>query len=351
MPGKQAYNTWEMSRILALIFLTSLAFAQSLPTGPRLLRSQSGPSGKVVGNQYVLDEVRNRFVYPQDRGLVISFEWQTTPGDHVMTATWKDPSGKAVYISADLRVQTESTELRGYWTYDIYDTTAAGIWTLEVRVDGQPAGAHNFELVVPALPVAPTLPSANDVYKSALPSIVWVHKLDKTGRRVDTSTGFVYGKDRVATAFQSIDSADGLEVEFSDGRRVPTAEVWAANRLQDWALLKADTGALPALAFEAKPSFAIGEPLLAFNVESGMTRTFGSVDMSGTRSDPLFGERIQIAPPMSAETAGGPPVQRGLPPPVRAGPEGTIQGPDHPGGPAPPGTSSGRVEPDISTWC
>ncbi len=297
-----------MSRILTSIFLISalVSVGQALPSGPRLVRSQSGPSGKVVGSEFVLDEVRNRFVYPQDRGLVISFDWQIPAGDHVMTATWKDPTGKAVYISSDLRVKTEGDQLRGYWTYDIYDTTPGGIWALDVRVDGQPAGVHNFELVVPAQPTVPTLPTANEIYKAALPSIVWVHKLDRTGRRIDTSTGFVFGKDKIASAFQAIDSADGLEVEFSDGRRVPTVEMWAANRLQDWVLLKAETGSIPALTIEPKPSFAIGEPMLTFSVESGMTRTFGSVDVSGTRTDPVFGDRIQIAPPMSAETAGGP---------------------------------------------
>ncbi|MEO8096680.1 MAG: serine protease [Acidobacteriota bacterium] len=294
-----------MDRALAFILIASCCFGQAAPAAPRLLRSLSGPSGKIVGAQYVLDETRNRFVYPQDRGLVIYFEWLAAPGDHALTAVWKDPTGKVVFISPDVRIQSEGPDLRSYWNYDLYPTSISGVWTLDVRIDGQPAGSHSFEVVVPASSAAPAL-SMNDIYRSASRSLVWVHKLDAQGRRTDVSTGFVIGQDRIATAFQAIDSTDGLEVEFEDGRVVKTDRIWACSRLEDWAVIQVATTTVPALVMDAASPPVIGDTPLVFNVEARMTRAFGGVDITGRRKDPVFGERIQIAPAMAAETAGGP---------------------------------------------
>ncbi|MEO5926706.1 MAG: S1C family serine protease [Bryobacteraceae bacterium] len=237
---------------------------------------------------------------------MVFFEWDAPSGEHALTASWKDPSGKVVFISPDLRIQSQSRELRAYWNYEIYPTTTAGIWTIEIRIDGQPAGSHNFELVVPAQPAAPTGPSLDEVYRTSIRSMVWVHKLDQQGRRIDVSEGFVIGQDQIATAFQSIDFADGIEVEFADGRVVKADQLSGWNRLQDWAVVAAPTLTVPALPLAPSPSIAIGDHHLVFAVEGGLSRTIGGVDVSGRRQDPVFGERIQITPALGAETAGGP---------------------------------------------
>jgi hypothetical protein len=289
-----------MPKLLALVLLSGLCAAQS---AVKLVRSLSGPSGKVVGSQFVLDETRNRFVFPQDRTMVVSFEWEAPIGDHAMTGVWKRPDGRVVYISPDVRVQTLSKELVGYWTYELYPTTQAGYWSLEVRVDGQPAGSHNFELVIPAQPVVPT---AGDVYRSSVNSLVWIHNLDSQGRRLGSANGFVIGKDRIATAFQAIDSAARLDVEFVNGRIVHTSEIWKTNRVQDWAVVKADTLDVAALPLEAPEASFIGERLMVYNVEERGTRAFGGVDITGVGNDRVFGPRIQFSPRMASETAGGP---------------------------------------------
>jgi S1-C subfamily serine protease len=293
--------------------------AQTEP--PRLIRSQSGPSGTVVGNRFVFDDVRSRFAFPQDKSLVVYFEWDAPPGEHLLTGIWKAPDGRPVSLSDDIKLQTPTRELHAYWKFELSASMASGVWTLEVRVDGQPAGTHIFEVSVPApavsvspipappspsVPAPPAPPSLEEVYRKALRSMVWVYKVDDSGRRTDTASGFILSKDHVATAFQIIDAAASIEVELSDGRVVKTSEIWNASRPQDWALIKADTQNLPSLERDQSESGVIGDRLIAINVEGNAARTIGGVDISGRQDHPSFPGRVQISPGLDAAAAGGP---------------------------------------------
>src|ERR1041385_7652564 len=133
----------KVSLLLSLTFLVPFVPAQA----PRLIRSLSGPSGVVDGAKFVFDETRMRFVYPQDKSLTVYFEWESVPGPHSLNAVWKDPSGKAVTLSPEVKVNAPTKELNCYWIFHLIPGLVNGVWTVEVRVDGQPAGSHSFELV------------------------------------------------------------------------------------------------------------------------------------------------------------------------------------------------------------
>lgn len=215
-----------MSCVL-LILLALTAAAQEAPAGFRLVRSQSGPSGKVVGTKLALDDVRNRFVYPADKHLMVYFEWNGPVGEHALTAMWRSPDGKIASISPDIKLQTIARDFGAYWVYEIAPGMPSGVWTAEVRIDGQPAGSHPFELVIPEAaaepprtPEPPRLPSLDDIYNATRKSVVWVYRLDSEGKRIDVGSGFVLGQDRVATAFQNVDAAAALQVEFENGPTV-----------------------------------------------------------------------------------------------------------------------------------
>jgi S1-C subfamily serine protease len=278
------------------------------------VKSQSGPSGKTVDNRFQFDEIRNRFVYPQDKFLTVYFEWVGPPGDHVLTASWKDPQGNVASISPDVKVETKTPELHAYWIFEIAPGFRSGIWTAEIRIDGEPSGSHNFELVLPApTPNSETaplqerkLPTLDEIYASAGRSLVWVHKLEQAGRQIDTALGFVIGEDRVATAFQAIDAATRVEVVFGDGRKVVSEQVWTYNRLQDWAILKAETASVPALSRAQSAIVPVGERYIVFNVENETARVIGGVDITGKRTAGDFGDRIQLMPSPSREAVGGP---------------------------------------------
>ncbi|HEV2691080.1 MAG TPA: trypsin-like peptidase domain-containing protein [Bryobacteraceae bacterium] len=149
-----------------------------------------------------------------------------------------------------------------------------------------------------ALPQDPT--SAN-----ASRSVVTINKLSATGRS-DTALGFVIAKNQVATAFQAIDSTLRLEVVFLDGRKVITQDIWACDRLKDWALIKVDTGNTPALARMEGADLSNAGHYLIFNLASNDTRTIAAVEIAGRHTLPAFGDRIQIQPPPSNEAVGGP---------------------------------------------
>jgi hypothetical protein len=297
-------------RVLFVLFLFGSLFAAD---SPRLIRSLSGPSGKVVGSKFVFDETRSRFVYPQDQTLTIYFEWEAPAGDHVLSANWKQPDGRVVSISPDVKVQTQNSFLSCYWVFIVVPDYPDGIWTVDVRLDGQPAGSYSFELAglpgphrePPPTPEPPKQPTLDEVYRTTGPSVVWVYKIDETGRRVDESSGFVWAPGVIATAFQSIDSAASLQVEFAGGRKTAVETVLACSRLGDWALLKVDTGSASPLARGKPQDVAVGERLIVFNVE-GNARVIGGVDITARQSPRGFGERIRISPPPATEAAGGP---------------------------------------------
>ena len=248
-------------------------------------------------------------MYPNDKSLVIYFEWEASPGDHVLTAIWKQPDGRVASISPDVKIQTNTSLLRSYWGFILYPGMDNGVWTMEVRVDGQPGGSHPFEVagmpVAAPVPAAPKQTTLDEIYKTLGPSVVWIRKLDGNGKRSDLSSGFVLEPNVIPTSFQAVDSAAKLEVEFADGRKGETDEILAFSRNADWALLRMDTHALKPIRRGDGKSVAVGERLAAFNVD-GETRVLGTVDIGGQGIIAGFGRRIQISPSVVPAAAGGP---------------------------------------------
>lgn len=301
-----------ISFFLLLMFPLSAYSTVSFSPAIRMIRSLSGPSGKVVGSKFVLDEVRSRFVYPQDSSLVVSFEFQAPKGDYILTAYWKDPQGRTFAISPDIKIQTVTKELNAYWIFMIDANKASGIWTVDIRINGEPAGSHSFELVVPASPKpapepeAARMPTLDELYKSIVESLVWVHKLDKAGRRTDTSSGFIIAPDSILTAFQSIDMASRLEIELASGTKISSDEIIACDRLQDWAIIKAAIGDIPPVQLGKSESAVIGELVVVLSTGPGNSRTIGEVGITGRNQVPGFGERIHINQQLPQLAVGGP---------------------------------------------
>jgi hypothetical protein len=286
-----------------VVLLMIAAYATASAQAPKLIRSLSGPSGKIVGARFEFDETRNRFVYPQDRALTVYFEWECPAGDHVLVASWKQPDGRVASVSPDVRIQTTAPQLNSYWIFDITPSLAPGTWTVEVRIDGQPAGSHAFEIA--GVEAAKNLITLDRVFTLYGPSVVRVHKLDDAGRRFDTSSGFVVAPNTIATAFQSIDTAARLDVEFGDGHHVQTDAVLAVSRLDDWAILKADTGAVPPIPLGDAQAVPVGAHLAAITLDAD-TRTVVPVSVGAVSAPPGYGARIRFQPDASRDSLGGP---------------------------------------------
>ena len=271
-----------------------------------MLKSLSGPSGHVAGARFVFDETRTRFVYPQDKSLIVYFQWAAPPGLHTISAVWKGPDGRPSSIPSDIKIETTGPELTAYWTFDIGPSDNPGIWTLDTRVDGAPAGSHTFELYLPPVvkPVTASAPAAlttDEVYRAALPSLVIVSSLDATGQRLDTGMGFVYAQDRIATAFQAIDGASAISVTFADRTSVQATSLAGWNRAGDWALIPVPTGARKALNHAPSSVVKVGERLLAFTVEDETGPVTAIVEVTGRA-----GGSLQLRPPLRPVSAGSP---------------------------------------------
>jgi hypothetical protein len=277
-----------------------------------LQKSLTGPSGKVVGPNFVFDETRSRFLYPNEKSLIVYFEWQAPLGDHTLVASWKGPDGRTLFISPDVKIENKAPIMASYWEFLIPPNPPAGIWTCEIKIDGEPAGSESFELEVtkaeatPRGPEKPKHPSTDQVYSLVSQSLVWVYALDKDGSRLDSSDGFVYAGNIIATSFDAIDSAAGLELEFSDGRKIKTDQVAACSRLQNWALIKADSAKIPAIKAGDSNAVKVGEGLTIFNVGPNHARQFGKVDVTGRQPAGNSGARILFSADVSPESSGGP---------------------------------------------
>lgn len=282
------------------VCLTHASAAQS--QAPKLVRALSGPAGTVKGSEFVLDETRNRFVYPQDRTVTVYFEWEHVPGDHVLTATWRQPDGRVALISPDVKMSTASKDLKCYWVLTVAQGNPSGVWTMEVRVNGQPAGSHAFELV--GTDTAPSRFTLDQVSKAYGGSVVRVHKADALGRRMDSSSGFILARNVIATSFQSIDSASDVEIEFPDGGRVTVQGALAISRLDDWAVLSADTGTRAPIPVSTEP-VPIGSQLAAFNFDAG-ARLLMAVTVGGIGASGPYGPRLRFGPDVSTAAMGGP---------------------------------------------
>jgi S1-C subfamily serine protease len=304
MFSRNSVQTLTIGWLAGVIMLFAVAGAASAQVpAPRLIRSLSGPSGKIVGSQFVFDETRSRFVYPQDRTLTVYFEWEFAPGDHVLTATWKQPDGRVASVSPDVKIQTTSATLNCFWIFNLAPENPNGTWTVEVRIDGQPAGAHAFELA--GLDATGGRFTLDRVFTTYSPAVVRVHKIDDAGRRMDTSNGFVIAPNAVATAFQSIDATASLEVEFTDGRRVRVNDVLSLSRLGDWAVLNVDTQNIAPVPHGDGSPTPVGSRLAAFSMDAG-TRIIVPVDVGAVSAPAGYGSRIRFSPAVPAEALGGP---------------------------------------------
>jgi hypothetical protein len=291
-----------MTRALALLclFFASLAPAQEI----QLRRSLSGPSGHASGAAFVFDEIRARFVYPQDKSFVVYFEWLAPPGLHTISAVWKPPEGQSS-MSPDVKVDLASGPLSAYWTFTIHEGDSSGVWTLDTRVDGAPGGTHSFELFVPAVPKTemfpPRRPTTDELYRTAQSSLATVSSLNAAGDRIDTSLGFIYAQDRVATAFQSIDGASAVSVTFADGSEVRTDSLAGWNRSSDWALIAVPTGSRKALKTSSSAAAKVGEKALAFTLENRKDTVAAVVEITGRTREP-----VRFNPALPAVSAGSP---------------------------------------------
>jgi len=278
---------------------------QAAPPQFRVLRSVTGSKGTPHENDLTIEDPRSVFHVPEDKQVIVFFEWEGPLGLHHFVGTWRSPDGKAFSIS-DFQYVAQETHFRGYWTLTLPEFVPTGLWVLEAQIDGVPAGTQAFQLVGEKVAQPPPVPAASDVYQRGVAASVFVDSLDSDGEIINRASGFFAAPGRVITAFQSIDGASSVRVQLSDGSRVIVNQVLAWNRWEDWAVLKVDAPNISPLEFAKAGGFKVGEISYVFDVPKQNTRTIQNVQLTGVQSSAKSGQRISLSWYGSLRSIGSP---------------------------------------------
>jgi Trypsin-like peptidase domain len=281
------------------------AVPQPQPPQFRVMRSVTGSKGEPHDNDLTITDPRSVFHIPEDKQVIVFFEWEGPKGLHHFQGTWRGPDGKAFSVS-DFQYVAQETIFRGYWTLTLPETVPAGLWALEATIDGYPAGTQAFQIVAEKSNLPPPPPAASDVYQRAVAASVFVDSLDSDGQVFSRGSGFFGAPGQVVTAFQNIDGATSVRVQFPDGSRVNVNLVLAYNRWEDWAVLKVEAPNVAPLEFAKAGAFKVGDISYVFDVPKQDSRTVQNVQLTGVQNSPKSGQRISLSWYGSLRSVGSP---------------------------------------------
>lgn len=312
------------SRILFLVLLLALtnqvvksqqpqqapnSGAATKPTNAsfRLVRSVSGTKSLQQGSSYVIEDPRSLFYLPEDKQILVHFTWEGPIGSHNFEGWWKNPEGKVV-VTSNFSFPSDQPRFGSYFSMTTNDNFATGIWSLEVRIDGEPAGAHSFQIVSGSRPaglITRRILTRPEVYQRISAATVSVENLNRLDERQKLASGFFIAKDQLLTSFEVIDSASRVRVTLPDGNRVDANTVLAFDRKKDWAILKLDglnTLPLPRSTDEA----SIGDRIFSINVPTEANRVLQETTIVGKQNTQFGGERLIVADSVGRRAIGAP---------------------------------------------
>lgn len=291
-----------MCLLLATVAVAA-AFAQSggpvRTTDPavRMIRSVSGTRGSEQAGRFVIEDPKNVFHLPDDKKVIVYFEWEGRPGSHHFEGQWKNPEGKTVVMS-DFKFDTKDRRFAAYWELLLSEGMATGMWALEALLDGQPAGTHTFR-IIQAPGTAPVTDARRvrtpaELYQQLSAATVTLEKLDATGQVAATAAGFMLAPGKFATAFQAIDGAARLRIVTPTGARLEVSQVLAWSRWGDWAVLAIPDAQMPVLPIAAAKNWSVGDRAHTLEVGADGHRVLADAAIVGIQTHGQAGERIHI---------------------------------------------------------
>ena len=278
------------------------AQSQPPPSQFRVIRSLCGSKGISRGPEFEIEDPRCVFHVPEDRQIIVYFEWEGPPGSHHAEGSWRSPDGK-VALTSDFDLTSQGTRYTGTWRLAIPESIAPGLWALEAQIDGLPAGAQTFEIISNR---SETPPSPAEVYQRAAAASVFLTSLDADGEPITYGFGFFIANNTVLTAFQVINGANAVQVDLPDGSHATLKEVIAWNRRQDWALLKVESGKAQPLEKAAPNSWKVGDLCYVLSSQGQGSRTIQTVNITGLQGATPSEVRLTISSLGTARTLGAP---------------------------------------------
>jgi S1-C subfamily serine protease len=279
--------------------------------GPKvhMVRSVAGTRGETRGGSYVILDPRTTFYVPDDRQVIVYFEWEAPKGTHHCEGTVKGPNGQLAVMSSFDYPATQ-TKFGGFWTMPLLENSSPGLWTFESRVDGESAGELRFEIMSAKRPAdavkEEVLPTPAEVYSHTVAATVLIEKLDEKGQPLGTGSDFFTEDGSLVTAFRVIDGAHSLRIQFADGTHIQTDSVALWNRRQDWVILKVDAGKNGSLRTAESKLWSIGDHCYWLDTKTGGGHVIADGQIVGKESREGWGERISISNIASSPATGGP---------------------------------------------
>jgi hypothetical protein len=273
---------------------STAALPQAVPL--HVLKIAAGPSGSVSNGTFVLTEERAVFNRIDDREVIVSFDWEGSPGPHKLTATWRSQDGGTTSTSS-MDYTAKGRRFGAFWRLTLSPTAPIGTWSIEAIVDGQPGGRFTFEItdskVQPGQPVQLVKMkeplTQSELYGRLGRMFVGIERFSSAGRTLEGVSGVLGAQGRIYTSMAAIDDVDRIRGVLPDGSARDLLTLFAWNRRQDWAVLEAANAKEFDLAVAASDSVKIGDR--CFSIEGSPSAGGVLVDLSviGHRAAPDAG--------------------------------------------------------------
>ncbi|HTP68980.1 MAG TPA: serine protease [Dongiaceae bacterium] len=279
--------------------------------GPQVhvVRSVIGAKGEARNGTFVMTEPRTTFYVPDDREVIVYFEWEGAKGAHHCEGNVRGPNNEFATMSSFDYTATQP-RFAGFWKVPLSESSPAGSWVFESKVDGEIAGSITFQIIAAAKPAdlekTRPIPTPAEMYRQAIAATVEIEKLDDKGRLVRKASGFFLKEGVVVTSFRSIEGATALRLHASDGKFIEHPGVVAWNRHQDWALLSTDLKSANGLRLSDSKTWNIGDHCTWLNTRSDGTRILSDGQIVGSKAPAAYGERIDISGVYDSVSLGGP---------------------------------------------
>lgn len=256
MASTMAMNT----SALALLFLFSTSAPQQIAP-VQVLKISAGPAGFEKNGVFELSEERSVFSRSTDREVIVLFRWEHVPGPHKLVAQWRSPDGGASVSSA---IDYDATDKRfgAYWRLPLAPAMSLGVWSIDVTIDGRPAGRFTFEVTDAKVEApSPKRPlTESEIYQRLASVFIVLRRGSADGRELDAAAAFMAAPKtgRIYTVMPALDSSDRLRAVMSDRITRDLSRLVAWNRREQWAVLEGTLAAGEALPVRSDQAIKIG---------------------------------------------------------------------------------------------
>lgn len=310
----------QIHLLCAFLLATILAprtFAQANARQPqketnpfRVVKSLVGGKGETQGTKFIVEDQRTSFRVPQDKQVIVYFEWEGPPGPHHFQGTWREPTGKVDSVGTFDYV-AQGSHFSGYWILQLNKTVPSGLWVLEAKIDGKPAEERTFQITGPPKPPPPApLPTTAQVYQKILASSVFFTALDAKNEPIRKGSGFFIRPGVVLTTFGVIDGSSSLQIRLPDGSTRSTDAVLGWNRALDWVLLGVKGTKVPPLKLARPGSWKVGDACYVTDSPSFGARSIMTVAITGVLDTKNHGRLFTVSWNGNGRAIGSPALDR-----------------------------------------